>query len=458
MGVETVALEDLWEHVLQALQGKINKPTFVAWVRNIYPLSLTGDTLCVAVPNSFVKDWLVKHHAEVIEAVASKFTHRKVSVQFDIVSAQGKSPVIPTAGVSSSSQRGQVRPPRTGDFSSTALNPRYTFDNFVVGRSNEFTHAAATAVAKSPFDNRYNPLFIYGGVGLGKTHLMQAIGHQVGKNMPDARVVYVSGETFLYHVVTAIREDRTAAFRRMYRGVDLWLVDDIQYIASAERTEVEFFHIFNALYDTNKQIVICSDKRPKDLQLIENRLRSRFEWGLITDIAPPDFEHRVAILQKKALNDRLEIDYEVLCYIAERIKTNIRTLEGALTRLEAHASLTHKPMGLDLTMEILEDYSTGEDSRALTTQVIQRVVSEHFAVPMDALVGKKRNRGIVRPRQIAMYLCREMTKDSFPEIAQAFGGRDHSTVIHSCEKIKADLLEDPHLQGELDELRAQLAA
>jgi chromosomal replication initiator protein len=312
----------------------------------------------------------------------------------------------------------------------------------------------ALAVANAPA-RMYNPLFVYGGVGLGKTHLMQAIGHQVMRQNKAAEVIYVSGETFLFHVVTSIREDRMAEFRRRYRNVDIWLVDDIQYIAEAERTEVEFFHIFNSLYDTNKQIVICSDRPPKELQLIEGRLRSRFEWGMITHIEPPDLEHRIAILQKKARDEGIDVANDVLQFIADKIKTNIRTLEGALTRLLAHASLNNSRVTLEMAVESLKHYSTGEEEAVqVTLDIILQAVSDYYQISLEELTGKKRHKEVVLPRQVGMFLAKEMTSNSFPEIGSAFG-RDHSTVIHSYDKIKSEVRESRELRTAVNEIRTK---
>ena len=344
------------------------------------------------------------------------------------------------------------------DFSSP-LNKKYTFDNFIVGRSNYVSHAAAWAVACAPAKGQYIPLFIYGGVGLGKTHLMQAIGHHINKVRGNpVEIAYVSGENFLYQVVRCIREDRMTAFRRRYRNVDVWLVDDIQYICNAERTEVEFFHIFNTLYDQGKQIVICSDKPPKDLQLTESRLISRFEWGLISYVEPPDLEHRIAILQKRALADNVNVPTDVLVYLAEKIRSNIRSLEGSLTRLLAMASLDGRKINLDLAAETVRYYSTAQaEPVKVEVGTIIEVVADHFKIPVSDLLGKKRNKEIVVPRQIAMFLAREMANMSYPDIGRAFD-RDYTTVIHSFEKVKAEIKKDSSLKTLVSEIRSRAHA
>ncbi len=344
------------------------------------------------------------------------------------------------------------------DFSSP-LNKKYTFDNFIVGRSNYVSHAAAWAVANAPAKGQYNPLFFYGGVGLGKTHLMQAIGHHINKVRGNpVEIAYVSGENFLYQVVRCIREDKMTAFRRRYRNVDVWLVDDIQYICNAERTEVEFFHIFNTLYDQGKQIVICSDKPPKDLQLTESRLISRFEWGLISYVEPPDLEHRIAILQRRAQLENVTVPGEVLTFLAEKIRSNIRSLEGALTRLLAMASIEHRRINLDLAAETVRFYTTSEaETVKIGVETIIDVVAEHFKMQVADLLGKKRNKEIVMPRQIAMYLAREMSNMSYPDIGRAFD-RDYTTVIHSYEKVKAELKRDTTLRGAISDIRSRAHA
>lgn len=345
------------------------------------------------------------------------------------------------------------------DFSSSPLNRKYTFSNFIVGRSNYMSHAAAWAVANAPAKGQYNPLFVYGGVGLGKTHLMHAIGHYlIQERSQPPQIMYVSGENFLYQVVRCIREDRMTAFRRMYRNVDIWLVDDIQYICNAERTEVEFFHIFNTLYDQGKQIVICSDKPPKDLELTESRLISRFEWGLITYVEPPDLEHRIAILQKRAQDEGATVDPQVLTFLAEKIRSNIRSLEGSLTRLLAMASLDGRKINLDLAAETVRHYSTVEaEPLRIDVETIIEVVANYYDTATKDILGKKRNKEIVLPRQVAMFLAREMGQMSYPDIGRAFG-RDYTTVIHSYEKIKSESKRDSSLKNAISEIRSKAHA
>lgn len=505
-------LKDLWEKALSVMRPHVSQATYHSWLRNARPLRIHDGVLSLAVPNQFVKEWLEQRYKGVIESALTEASGEPMQVLFQIESPQLGLPLqfsgdgnsadnatqwdeqegegmnkpmeqvskqlseaevqvanaaapnddseqmnaVPTPTVTvHESQEGEARGIEhiVDEFTPIPLNPKYTFERFVVGRSNSLSHAAAWSVAHHPAE-KYNPLFIYGGVGLGKTHLMQAIGHKVREVHPELRVVYVSGETFLYHVVTAIREDKTAAFRRAYRSVDVWLVDDIQFIASADRTEVEFFHIFNELYDTNRQIVICSDRPPRELNLVEGRLRSRFEWGLITEIAPPDLEHRIAILQRKAEEENVTLPEDVALFIAQAIQTNIRVLEGALTRVIAHASFTGKPINLETAKASLRDYCEIQP-RMVELRHVQKVVAEHFNVDLAELRSSKRNRSLVQARHIAMYLAREMTSESLPDIGRAFG-RDHTSVLYAHEKISDEIKSDSTLSRLVNELKARI--
>jgi chromosomal replication initiator protein len=338
----------------------------------------------------------------------------------------------------------------------TPLNPKYTFENFVVGKNNQFAQAASLAVAREPA-KCYNPFFLHGGVGLGKTHLMQAIGHWVLAASPGLRVEYVSGDNFTFDVVSSIRDGRFSAFRNKYRQVDVWLVDDIQFIAAKERTESEFFQVFNALYETGRQVVITSDRPPKELQVMDDRLRSRFEWGLIADLKPPDLETRIAILEKRAAAEKVPIPEEVVNYIARVVKSNIRVLEGALTSVLAAVSLTGAEITLSLAAEQLRSHSVEAAYQPLSIPQVQQLVAEHFNLSVPELNARRRTRDIVFPRQIAMYLCRELLNSSYPSIARAFGGKDHSTVIHACAKIR-DSLQDPSVHALVSELGGRLRA
>ncbi len=489
-----------WEQAMDLLQNELSAPAYSNYLRHIQPIELLEDRLVLSAPSDFVKDWLIRRFGQRIEAALHQFFEKPMALAFKIVAveftaedngngasmpvARPTAPVAPSPRVGmqqpetqqrielpKNDQRQAAQPPQAPraravrdvndleDFSSSPLNRKYTFDDFIVGRSNYIAHAASWAVAHSPAKGQYNPLFVYGGVGLGKTHLMQAIGHYASaQSAKPMEVVYVSGENFLYQVVRCIREDRMTAFRRMYRNVDIWLVDDIQYICNAERTEVEFFHIFNTLYDQGKQIVICSDKQPKELNLTESRLISRFEWGLITCIEPPDLEHRIAILQKRAQAEGVHVDAEVLQYLAEKIRSNIRSLEGALTRLLAMASLDKRKINIDLASETVRYYSTAEaEPIKVEVDTIIQVVSDHYKLAISDILGKKRNKEIVTPRQVAMYLAREMAQMSYPDIGRAFG-RDYTTVIHSYEKIKSEIKKDSTLKNSISEIRSKAHA
>jgi len=465
---EGIDIQTAWQEVMVVLQHELSAPAYSNYLQHVVPLHLEEDKLTLSAPSDFVKDWLVRRFGQRIQATMEDLLGKRISLLFEVHPV--KSTAEPEPETPAPPVLETAPPPKRGarairdiadleDFSSSPLNKKYTFDNFIVGRSNYISHAASLAVAKAPAKGQYNPLFIYGGVGLGKTHLMQAIGHHINAQCDSPlEIVYVSGENFLYQVVRCIREDRMTAFRRMYRNVDVWLVDDIQYICNAERTEVEFFHIFNTLYDQGKQIVICSDKPPKELDLTEPRLTSRFEWGLITYIDSPDLEHRIAILQRRAEEEGVEVPQEVLQYLAEKIRSNIRSLEGALTRLLAMSSLDGRKINLDLAAETVRYYSTSAaDPVKVEAKTIIDVVAEHFNMPVDNILGKKRNKEIVVPRQIAMYLTREMGQLSYPDIGREFG-RDYTTVIHSFEKIKAEIQKDATLKQTISDLRSKAHA
>jgi len=450
MGRSADVLSELWQELVASLESTLSRAALNRWLKHITPLSLDDDCLRVGVPSAFARDWVERKAADHLRTEASRILGRPVLIrlvvqQLDLGLSEEPAPPPPAVPRGSGTHR------RADDFAPTPLVPRYTFDNFVVGRSNQFAQAAAVAVANTPA-RAYNPLFIYGGVGLGKTHLMHAIGHQVLATHPDLNVAYVTGDTFTYHVVTSIREDRFGTFRSRYRDVDLWLVDDIQFIAAKERTEAEFFQTFNALYETERQVVITSDRPPKELQIMDARLRSRFEWGLIADIKPPDLETRMAILQRKAALDGVHIEDDVIRYIANMVQSNIRILEGALTKVIAAASFTGQPISLPLAGEQLKDHSVGDYMRPISISLIQEVVAEHFHISLSDITARKRTREVVFPRQVAMYLARDLLSASFPEIAKRFGGKDHSTVIHACNKVRDLLQTDAQLRALLSEL------
>jgi chromosomal replication initiator protein len=389
--------------------------------------------ITVRVPNALFKDWLTKHYSVVLSEALAEVRRPDVSLVFVAEGAEIPAPPVdeapPPAAVISSTPDVSGDPPP----SSAGLNPRYTFDTFIVGPSNQFAHAACRAVAEAP-SRSYNPLFIYGGVGLGKTHLMHAIGQYVLQHDPGLRLTYISSERFMNEMINALRYDRILDFRERYRSVDVLLVDDIQFVSGKEGTQTEFFHTFNALYDAQKQIVLSSDHPPHEIPALEERLRSRFEWGLIADIQPPDIETKVAILKRKAEAEAVPLPDSVAMYIAGRIKSNIRELEGSLIRLIAYASLTSRELSLDLAQEVLRNV-IDQDDRAITIETIQKFVSDYYQMKVGELKSRNNSKSIAMPRQVAMYLCKNLTNASLPEIGRSFGGKHHSTVIHSIKKV-----------------------
>jgi chromosomal replication initiator protein len=433
-------LDDLWARLIESLVRTLPTPVLDNWIRPCRLLAVEGDHLRIGAPNKFSRDWLAQNYLDALHQAAREVLggHPRITL---IVDDAG--PAEPAAA-----------PPRLerapGGGTVEGLNPRYTFDAFVVGSSNQFAQAACQAVAELP-SRAYNPLFIYGGVGLGKTHLLHAVGHQCVRLFPGMSVAYLSSERFTNELINAIRYDRTAEFRARYRTIDLLLIDDIQFISGKERTQEEFFHTFNDLYESRKQIIVSSDSSPKDIPEIEERLRSRFEWGLIADIQPPDFETRVAILKKKAALERIRLGDDVAYLIASRIKSNIRELEGSLTRMIAFCALTAREMTVDLAQEVLGDL-WGEDEKIITIDQIQRRVCDFFGLKMSDLKAKNRTKAIAFPRQVAMYLSRQMTHSSLSEIGRAFGGKDHTTVLHAVDKIQTLLQDDPKLRKTIDGL------
>src|SRR2546426_4122649 len=432
-------LDSLWARLLESVSHKVPPAAFDSWLRPCRLLAVEGDHLRIGAPNPFSRDWLAQHHLDALQHAAQEVVggHPRVTVVVDEAATTESAPAVTS--------------PRGGGAGTVeGLNPRYTFDTFVVGSSNQFAQAAGQAVAALP-SRAYNPLFIYGGVGLGKTHLLHAVGHQTLRLFPNMAVVYLSSERFTNDLINAIRYDRTAEFRAKYRTIDLLLIDDIQFISGKERTQEEFFHTFNDLYESHRQIVVSSDRSPKEIPEIEERLRSRFEWGLIADIQPPDFETRVAILTKKAGLERVRLADDVAYLIASRIKSNIRELEGSLTRMVAFCALTGREMSVDLAQEVLGEL-WGEEEKLITIDQIQRKVCDFFGIRLSDLKAKTRTKAIAFPRQVAMYLARQMTHSSLSEIGRAFGGKDHTTVLHAVDKIQTLLQEDPKLRKTIDGL------
>ncbi len=448
-------LTSLWEKTLNIIKGEMSEVSFNTWIKSCNPISISSNTIKISVPNSFTQDILEKRYKDLvinsIEAACSKSYNIEFILESDILEAEEKEKEKEENKVKGNEKSSVT----VNDEMSSTLNPKYTFDSFVVGNSNRFAHAASLAVAEAPA-KAYNPLFIYGGVGLGKTHLMHAIGHYVLQGNPNAKVVYVSSEKFTNELINAIKDDRNVEFRNKYRNVDILLIDDIQFIAGKERTQEEFFHTFNELHDANKQIILSSDRPPKEIPTLEDRLRSRFEWGLIADIQAPDFETRMAILKKKADVENLSVPNEVMVYIATKIKSNIRELEGALIRIVAYSSLTNRPITVDLATEALKDIISSKQNQSVTIDIIQDVVSAYFNLRVEDLKSQRRTRNIAHPRQIAMYLSRKLTDMSLPKIGEEFGGRDHSTVIHAYEKISDNLTKDESLQHTINDLTKKL--
>ncbi|SHH73977.1 MULTISPECIES: chromosomal replication initiator protein DnaA [Virgibacillus] len=440
-------IQEVWTAALEKIEEKISKPSFDTWLKNTKAESLDNNTLIVSAPNEFARDWLENQYTRLISEILTEITGAEIEAKFIIPSTTKDAESAPTSN--------QGKANELNDHSKSLLNAKYTFDTFVIGAGNRFAHAASLAVAEAPA-KAYNPLFIYGGVGLGKTHLMHAIGHYVQDHNPEAKVVYLSSEKFTNEFINAIMDNKTVNFRNKYRNVDILLIDDIQFIAGKESTQEEFFHTFNALHDDNKQIIISSDRPPKEIPTLEDRLRSRFEWGLITDITPPDLETRIAILTKKAKAEGLDIPNEVMLYIANQIDTNIRELEGALIRIVAYSSLVNQDIDASLAADALKDIIPSNKPKVVTIASIQEIVGERYNVRLEDFLAKKRTKSIAFPRQIAMYLSREMTDSSLPKIGEEFGGRDHTTVIHAHEKISKLIDKDTQLAKELEELKEQI--
>jgi chromosomal replication initiator protein len=434
-------LASLWAQLLDAVSHRLPAAAIDSWIRPCRLVALEGDHLRISAPNRFSRDWLVQRYLPVLETAAA-----------DCLGGQPRISVVidPAADAEDPEAAAPPGPPGRAHPTLESLNPRYTFDSFVVGSGNQFAQAASQAVAELP-SRAYNPLFIYGGVGLGKTHLLHAVGHQSIMLFPGMAVSYVSTERFTNELINAIRFDRTAEFRGRYRTIDLLLIDDIQFISGKERTQEEFFHTFNDLYESRKQIIVSSDCSPKDIPDIDERLRSRFEWGLIADIQPPDFETRVAILKKKAALERVRLGDDVAYLIAGRVKSNIRELEGSLTRMIAFCALTGREMGTDLAQEVLAEL-WGEEDKVISIDQIQRRVSDAYGLKVSELKAKSRTKAVAFPRQVAMYLARQLTHASLAEIGRAFGGKDHTTVLHAVEKITALIQEDPKLRRSVDSL------
>lgn len=445
--------KEIWDKVLEIAQERISNTSYQTFIKDTQLYSLKNDEAIILVSLPFNASWLNQRYSEIMQAIIYDVIGYEVKPHFISEDELASYNNVNTQEV----QEPQVQHSSIDDktWGKEQFNMHNTFDTFVIGPGNRFPHAASLAVAEAPAE-AYNPLFIYGGVGLGKTHLMHAIGHHVLSNKPNAKVIYTSSEKFTNEFIKSIRDNETEAFREKYRKIDVLLIDDIQFIQNKEQTQEEFFHTFNELHQNNKQIVISSDRPPKEIAKLEDRLRSRFEWGLIVDITPPDYETRMAILQKKIEEENLDIPPEALNYIANQIQSNIRELEGALTRLLAYSKLQGKPITTELTAEALKDIIQSPKSKKITIQDIQKVVGQYYSVRIEDFSAKKRTKSIAYPRQIAMYLSRELTDFSLLKIGEEFGGRDHTTVIHAHEKIANDIKSDPTFKQEVENLEKEI--
>ena len=449
--------KQVWRAALGELQVSLSPANYETWLRDTQLVDVEEQRFRIAVPNGFAKDWLETRYRSLISQTLARIVGYSVQVEFLVgttpVTADPVGDGVAPVGTAPApvTQHVRVEPTRVGgEGGATNINPRYTFSNFIVGSANRLAHAASLSVAERP-GHAYNPLFLYGGVGLGKTHLMHAIGNQVIARFPRKRVVYATSEKFTNEFITSIQQGKIDDFRARYRRIDLLLIDDIQFIADKERTQEEFFHTFNAIHEDGKQIVLSSDRPPKAILTLEERLRSRFEWGLIADLTAPDLETRIAILRAKAEEGAVPIGSDVIEFIARKVVSNIRELEGALNRIVAYASMGAMPISIELAQAVLSNVLYNPKKRQVTPERIARAVSDYYSVPMDVLQGQKRDKAIVMPRQIAMFLMREETDVSLLRIGAELGGRDHSTVLHACDKITREVAVN-------DELRREIAA
>jgi chromosomal replication initiator protein len=444
----------LWEKTIKIIKEKVSQQNFETWIRPIRITLVEGDQVRLAVPNRFFRDWLLENYLTAIKDSMNKATGVHFNVDFFVDQDNTPDAAVDQQENSRTAEKKESRKSSPGRAHST-LNQNYNFERFVVGSCNQFAHAASVAVADQPAKN-YNPLFIYGGVGLGKTHLLNAIGLKTLKTHPDMNVVYVSAEVFMNELINSIRYDKMPKFREKFRNIDCLLIDDIQFIAGKERTQEEFFHTFNTLHDAGKQIVVTSDKFPKDIPNLEGRLRSRFEWGLIADIQPPEIETKIAIIEKKAFENNISLPSNVALYIASQAETNIRELEGYLIRIAAYSSLTGREIDLDLVRAVLKKILRQEEQREITIEEIIKAVSTKFSIKISDIKSRKKNKNFVVARQISMFIAREMTSSSFPDIGEKIGGRDHSTVIYAHNKIKKGMETDKVLRDDIEGLQEKL--
>lgn len=448
-------LAEIWVRCKDKLKESFNEKVFNVWIKPIMPLEVTDTYYKVAVKNDFFKTMLEENYAQVIEGVLAGIMSKNIKLIIETMDngssgseAAEEIPAVPAKREQQQlfNENTSVQQPNESN-----LNPKYVFETFVIGNSNRFAHAAAQAVANDPA-HAYNPLFLYGGVGLGKTHLMHAIGNRIKQNNPSMKVLYTSSEKFTNEIINSIQNKTTEAFRQKYRNIDCLIIDDIQFLKGKEQTQVEFFHTFNALKDADKQIIISSDRPPREIETLEDRLRSRFDQGLTADIQTPDLETRMAILRTKAASDNIVLPTEVITLLATNIATNIREIEGAYNKIVAYTSLMHMPITVETAQKVLSDMGNDIKTRTITYEGIIKVVADHYNVKQDELFNKKRTQNIAFPRQVAMYLCRELADLSYPRIGELFGGRDHTTVIHAYEKISNFKNSNLAFQNELQEI------
>ena len=446
-------LAEIWVKCTDKFKESANEKIFDVWIKPIIPLEVTDTYYKVAVKNSFFKTMFEENYANLIEGILSNIMGKNISLIIETMEGEASLSEELLEPRPTKTQQQQLFTEKTAEqqIDESNLNPKFVFETFVIGNSNRFAHAAAQAVANNPA-HAYNPLFLYGGVGLGKTHLMHAIGNRIKQNNPGMKVLYTTSEKFTNEIINSIQNKNTEAFRQKYRNIDCLIIDDIQFLKGKEQTQVEFFHTFNALKDANKQIIISSDRPPREIETLEDRLRSRFDQGLTADIQPPDLETRMAILRTKALSDNIQMPNDVITLLATNIATNIREIEGAYTKIVAYTSLMDMPITMETAQKVLSDMGNTVKTRTITFEGITKVVAEHYNIKQDELFNKKRTQNIAHPRQVAMYLCRELADLSYPKIGELFGGRDHTTVIHAYEKISKNKNTNLALQKELQEM------
>lgn len=463
--MSTQNMDLLWQNTLSLLEQDMIRPSFETWIKVLQPVSYENGCFVLGTTRQIVKEWVETRYLSLIRKSLEAVIDQPVLVSLSLLASEPANTPTTNDSILTKAMKDPAIVEVKSSYTPTShrsleenispLNPKYTFDSFVIGNSNRFAHAAALAVAEVPA-KVYNPFFIYGGVGLGKTHLMHAIGHRILQIHPESKVLYISSEKFTNDFINAIMSGHPDSFRNRYRNIDVLLIDDIQFLAKKEQTQEEFFHTFNALHEANKQIIISSDRPPKDIPTLEDRLRSRFEWGLTTDIQSPDLETRIAILRKKALLENISMPNDVIVYISSRIDNNIRELEGAFNRVNAYAFLNRSPINIDLAMDALKDLFPKEKASQVTPIKIQEAVANHFKIKIDDLNSKRRTRNVTVPRQLAMYLCRELTDLSLPKIGELFGGRDHTTVIHAYEKVNRERQEGSRLSALIAEISARI--